>query len=122
MARLRQWESPVIRCGCFAGAIVFGAVLIQCLRFGVASASGQEKPASLNDGDLIHQTDRDVTRKSRGCQVCHVDMENMHGQSTVKLGCTDCHGGNADAQSLDEAHIHPRFASAWPTSANPVRS
>jgi hypothetical protein len=106
------------------GALALGAVLIQCLRFGVTSASGQEKHGgvSLIEGDLIHQTDADVARKSQGCLVCHVDVGNMHNEPTVKLGCVDCHGGNAEAQTIDDAHVHPRFPSAWPTSANPVRS
>ena len=60
----------------------------------------------------------------------------MHKSPAVKLGCTDCHGGNAAAAKpdgseqgdpgynnvKDEAHVAPRFPEAWPTSANPERT
>src|SRR5262249_38275369 len=84
----------------------------------------QEKHGTVSwiEGDLIHQTDADVARKSQGCQACHVDVGDIHDKPTVKLGCTDCHGGKADAKTIDEAHVHPHFPDAWPTSANPVRS
>jgi hypothetical protein len=65
----------------------------------------------------------------------------MHESPRVKLGCTDCHGGNAgvgaggaapgsDAYvaARDEAHVQPEYPERWenaqgqPSSANPVRS
>ena len=47
---------------------------------------------------------------------------DMHDLETVKLGCIDCHGGNADAPTKEAAHVQPCLPHAWPTSANPVRS
>src|SRR5262249_15201525 len=41
---------------------------------------------------------------------------------TVRLGCVDCHGGDPHATTKEQAHVAPRFPSAWPSSANPVRS
>ena len=54
------------------------------------------------------------------------------------LGCTDCHGGNADVvkpvglaygdeayrDALDKAHVQPRYPETWhyPSSANPERA
>src|SRR5689334_22161936 len=43
------------------------------------------------------QSDDDVRAKSDGCQSCHTqtDSKSMHTAKAVKLGCTDCHGGDA---------------------------
>ncbi|GIW80590.1 MAG: hypothetical protein KatS3mg105_2397 [Gemmatales bacterium] len=43
-------------------------------------------------------------------------------RKTVHLGCVDCHGGNPNGLTIEDAHEHPRFPAAWPSSANPVRS
>jgi hypothetical protein len=41
---------------------------------------------------------------------CHKGIENpsMHESTAVKIGCTDCHGGNSEATHKEEAHVHPR--------------
>ena len=43
------------------------------------------------------QTDESVQAKSAGCMTCHTqtDATTMHSNPAVKLGCTDCHGGNS---------------------------
>ena len=43
------------------------------------------------------QTEQDVARKSGGCLSCHTATESptMHANTAVKLGCADCHGGDA---------------------------
>ena len=60
----------------------------------------------------------------------------MHTTGTVRLGCTDCHGGNAQISLLagvaqdspqyrevtKQAHPRPRFAENARTSGNPVRA
>ena len=60
----------------------------------------------------------------------------MHSSPAVKLGCTDCHGGDAAvvvangtakgtaeyASAIERAHVLPRFPSRWPNSANPERT
>ncbi len=71
---------------------------------------------------LYRQTDADVMRKSWGCVNCHEGVHDMHDSPNVKLGCCDCHGGNPDAPTKETAHVQPKLATAWPTSANPVRS
>ncbi len=84
------------------------------------------------------QSASDVTAKSSGCMSCHerTDRTSMHASPAVKLGCTDCHGGDASvalangtakgtaayASALEHAHVLPRFPSAWPSSANPQRT
>src|ERR1700731_2654195 len=46
------------------------------------------------------QTQEEADRKSSGCVACHgmTDSSSMHSTGTVRLGCTDCHGGHADGQ------------------------
>jgi hypothetical protein len=46
----------------------------------------------------------------------------MHEDPVVKLGCIDCHGGNAEATTQEGAHIAPRNKTVWKTAANPERS
>jgi hypothetical protein len=71
---------------------------------------------------LSEQTDADVLAKSHGCLTCHQGIEPMHASPLVKLGCTDCHGGCADALTKEDAHVPARFPDRWPTSANPERT
>ncbi|HVT34695.1 MAG TPA: hypothetical protein VHE37_03880, partial [Nevskiaceae bacterium] len=60
----------------------------------------------------------------------------MHVNPGVVLGCADCHGGDAHVQAppgasrpersyeeaMERAHVLPRYAAAWPSSANPQAS
>jgi len=105
----------------------------------VAAALGAEKYVTAPPAPQS-QSDESVRKKSSGCASCHVnsDAKTMHTNPAVKLGCTDCHGGNsavkvpAGAQrgsdvykkALDAAHVRPRDEGAWnyPSSANPPRS
>ncbi len=86
------------------------------------------------------QDESGVQAKSAGCRSCHLqsDASSMHGSTAVKLGCTDCHGGNSGVslsagvergsaqyrKAMDQAHVLPRFPKEWhyPSSANPQRS
>lgn len=45
-----------------------------------------------------HQTWAQADAKSAGCMSCHsaVDQKTMHASPAVVLGCTDCHGGDAN--------------------------
>ncbi len=79
-------------------------------------------PPGLIGVDLSRQTGGDVERKSVGCIQCHQNSHDPHGKPTVKLGCTDCHGGNASTGVKQFAHVNPRYPDAWRSSANPVRS
>jgi hypothetical protein len=71
---------------------------------------------------LLQQTEEQAAAKSTGCLSCHTGAHDPHYKETVRLGCTDCHGGDAQATTKTLAHVAPRFLNAWPTSANPVRS
>ena len=77
--------------------------------------------------DLLRQTEADAASKSQGCVLCHANVGDMHskrvdGKPVVRLGCTDCHGGDPCAATAEKAHVHPRFPEDWPASGNPVRS
>lgn len=85
------------------------------------------------------QTEAQAKGKTDGCMSCHTATDNhtMHANPAVILGCTDCHGGNAQIHvgqevaknpksheyrvALDQAHIIPRNERFWkyPSSANP---
>src|SRR5580693_7310927 len=45
----------------------------------------------------LGETSAEADRNSAGCVACHgqTDSASMHTTGTVRLGCTDCHGGNA---------------------------
>jgi hypothetical protein len=79
-------------------------------------------PPELEGVDLLRQTAEQSERKSTGCLTCHQGAHDPHYKVTVRLGCTDCHGGNPDATQKEDAHVTPRFPDAWRSSANPVRS
>ena len=68
-----------------------------------ARASEGEKPVAVTyrftPPAPREQSEADVEAKSKGCYSCHTqtDRPSMHATPAVRLGCTDCHGG--DSQS-----------------------
>src|SRR6204780_4342292 len=84
-------------------------------------------------GELQEEADH----ASTGCVACHgqTDSSSMHTTGTVRLGCTDCHGGNAGVmppsggkkgspgydEAKKKAHPKPSIPEMWKSSANPVR-
>ncbi len=99
-----------------------GAALAIVLAVG---AGGAVRGRSAGPGEgLMGQAQEEAERKSAGCVAsgCHAGIEPMHESPAVRLGCTDCHGGDAAATLVEAAHVRPRFPAAWPGSANPVRS
>ena len=91
-------------------------------RAGAANGVAYPTPRSVEEVDLLKQTEEQAARKSAGCLCCHQNVRDPHFKETVRLGCTDCHGGNAASSVKEIAHVAPRIPEAWPTSANPVRS
>jgi hypothetical protein len=86
-------------------------------------ASAMPADAGCTAGpNLAQQTDEEALAKSAGCLSCHNGIEPMHESKNVRLGCVDCHGGNACATTKDAAHAHPRFPERWPSSANPPKT
>src|SRR5260221_1166527 len=87
--------------------------------------------------NLMGQTQEEADRKSAECISCHTqtDQATMHATGAVRIGCTDCHGGNADVrvasgvastapeyeQTKRHAHPQPRDPKLADRSANPER-
>jgi len=75
------------------------------------------------------QTPEQARAKSVGCMSCHTDTDSMtmHVSPAVVIGCTDCHGGDANpaitpglskddpayAEVRDTAHVLPRYPKRW---------
>ena len=92
--------------------------------------------AQVPSSSLSSQSQAEADRKSAGCLSCHTqtDSRSMHAAATVRLGCTDCHGGDegvakagseGSREYLDakrKAHVLPKDEVRWKTSANPERS
>ena len=98
------------------------------------SAQAEAAPVPV----LLLQSQADADRKSAACLTCHTstDSPTMHGTGTVRLGCTDCHGGNSEIRiaanvvrtSLEyqnaKQRAHPKRSKTPGTdsTANPVRA
>ena len=107
-------------------------------------ASEEEKPVERHyvtaPPSPERQTAEEAAARSAGCLSCHSasDQATMHTNPAVKLGCADCHGGDAKvswtrggdskskayAAARDRAHVLPRYPGSWkfPSSANPERT
>ena len=79
-------------------------------------------PPELVGTNLLAQSAEEAAAKSAGCIACHQNVRDPHFKDTVRLGCTDCHGGRADCTDKFQAHVAPRYPEFWRTAANPVRS
>src|SRR5580704_6363724 len=94
-------------------------------------------PDDQGRGLRIRQSQDDVDAKSAGCQSCHTttDSVSMHKSPAVRIGCTDCHGGDATVSlaagispqspeyqgAKQRAHPKPKVLQSG-NSANPVRA
>ncbi len=92
------------------GTIGFGALTIGRAQGPVVAES------------VIVQNDQTARAKSAGCLQCHHNAHDPHDKKTLHIGCVDCHGGDSSVSAKEFAHVAPRFADAWKSSANPVRS
>ncbi len=79
-------------------------------------------PPELANLELMKQSPAEAYAKSAGCMACHKGVGDPHGKDTLRIGCTDCHGGDASCTDKDKAHVLPKNPQFWLTSANPVRS
>ena len=79
-------------------------------------------PADWANVELMKQSPAEAYAKSIGCMACHKNVGDPHGKDTLRIGCTDCHGGDAGATDKNKAHVLPKNPQFWLTSANPVRS
>jgi hypothetical protein len=130
-----QSEGPAVGS---ATSVFWGRSAVGLLVFAAAILSLTTPPAAADDPPLLRQPQPEADRKSSGCQTCHTPMDSatMHTTGTVRLGCTDCHGGNANARIAEgisptsaeyqsakkQAHPQPFILSNQTNAANPVRA
>jgi len=124
-------------------ALLWGVVLCVGKASALLASQGEhavERKYVTAPASPASQTDESVQTKSAGCLTCHTqtDATTMHLNPAVKLGCTDCHGGNSSVRltggaqrgsdaytkAFESAHVLPRFPKSWhyPSSANPERT
>ncbi len=125
----------------YTGALSLGAATLAVfLPMSIALASEGsvhvERHYDVTPAAPRSQSIESAVNKSEGCESCHspTDSRSMHESSSVVLGCTDCHGGNADifaeagdiknASLMEQAHVLPSYPEDWhyPHSANPEGS
>jgi hypothetical protein len=122
----------------FALRNIVGVLTVTGLLCFLGTRSVSSAPAQGDESVLLLQSQADAERKSAGCLTCHTstDSPTMHVTGTVRLGCTDCHGGNSEmriapgsqqnsaeyAEAKSQAHVHPRNPKAARSSANPERA
>lgn len=98
--------------------VAMAATLVAVFALEHRSSAQSEGPT------LLTQTQAEVDRKSEGCLSCHngIDEPTMHPTRTVRLACTDCHGGDPTLsvapgrakgsaeyeQVKRKAHVEPR--------------
>src|SRR6267154_1215731 len=125
------WVFPAVA----LAPICFLAVL--AARMAGASLQAADRNAAPTES-LMSQPRAEADRKSAGCISCHTqtDEPTMHATGTVRLGCTDCHGGNSEIhnaasatpgspeydQAKRQAHPQPRDPELANRSANPERA
>src|SRR5580704_14889315 len=113
----------VVALSAFAASLVFE---------GRSRAQSDSKQRSL-----LGQSQADVDGKNSGCVSCHTssDEPSMHPTGTVRLACTDCHGGDSTAtlapgansktpeyeQIKNRAHVRPNDSALAGRSGNPQR-
>jgi hypothetical protein len=81
------------------------------------------KDVALPKANNFDQSKEAVMLKSRGCITCHEHSKDPHASETVRLGCTDCHGGDpTPGLTMRQAHPEPRNPVFFESSANPSAS
>ncbi len=128
-------------CLLLAGLVFAGSLAVSQIE-----AAEGEKPVKRDYSKVTappapaSQTIDAMMAKSAGCYSCHLqtDAPTMHATTAVRLGCTDCHGGDASVKgdsnlahdapayvaARDAAHVLPTYPESWhwPSSANPKQS
>lgn len=88
-----------------------------------AKESSAATGAAIPKPNNVDQSKAAVILKSRGCIGCHENSKDPHGSEFVRLGCTDCHGGDpTPGLTMRQAHPTPRNPVFFESSANPSAS
>ena len=103
-------------------------ILLFALEHGLPAQPRQQTQAPQpSQSSLLTQSQSAADAKSAGCITCHVseDEPTMHPTRTVRLGCTDCHGGDATASipagTAQNSEIYAKMkAKAHPQPRDPI--
>ncbi len=88
-----------------------------------AAESTAGSGATIPKPNKFDQSKATVMSKSRGCLDCHKNSSDPHDSEYVRLGCTDCHGGDpTPGLTMRQAHPTPRNPVFFESSANPSAS
>jgi len=140
-ARRQSWfESNGITLPAFL-SIALLVFMPAAVTFGASKYEKVERSYVTAPDAPFSQTSEQMAFKSDGCESCHTgtDQKTMHANPAVKLGCTDCHGGDAKVfkpgsadsiaqapylDAMEQAHVLPQYPDAWhyPSSANPEQT
>jgi len=93
--------------------------------FGPRIAAQETAPTAvaIPKPNRVDQSKATQMAKSRGCIECHENSHDPHGSEFVRLGCTDCHGGDpTPGLTMRQAHVAPRNPVFFESSANPSDS
>ena len=115
-----------------SGLVIGGAALAAGLLLSSTLIPGQEE-THIPFGE----TNSEADRQSAGCVSCHglTEASSMHPTGSFRIGCADCHGGDASVprpagsaiggagyqDAKRAAHPSASRPNLFPTSANPVR-
>jgi hypothetical protein len=103
-------------------------ILLFALEHGLPAQPRQQTQAPQpSQSSLLTQSQSAADAKSAGCITCHVseDEPTMHPTRTVRLGCTDCHGGDATASisagTAQNSEVYAKMkAKAHPQPRDPI--
>jgi hypothetical protein len=130
----------VLRTFLFASLIVLVNLASTQSVFASTGLKHQEVEYEHTDPVPARHSPEEVEAASEGCVSCHekTDASSMHANPGVIIGCTQCHGGDAETikpagsqkgdeayrAALDKAHVQPLYPDAWhyPSSATPERT
>jgi hypothetical protein len=124
--------------------LLMGFAALLLVPAGMSFASEEEHPVERHYPVFApapaSQSAQQAAAKSEGCLTCHTstDQPSMHASPAVRIGCVDCHGGDARIRgnaalrfddpayvaARDKAHVLPTLPKSWnwPSSANPKAS
>ena len=142
-----QTEIKMLKSSFLTNAIKVALALMLTSTSMLTNAASDAKPVAriynVSPPAPERQSVMDADKKSFGCVSCHTgtDRHTMHANPGVILGCTDCHGGDANVlkpkgaeytgqdesgyrAAMAKSHVLPKFDKAWnyPASANPEHS
>ncbi len=89
----------------------------------IAARETPRPDVAIPKPNKIDQSVAAMLAKSKGCIECHENTHDPHGSEFVRLGCTDCHGGDpTSGLTMKQAHPMPLNPVFFESAANPSDS